>query len=1088
MDRRLEKGDEIGPALLEAIEKSKIALVIFSKDYASSTWCLRELVHILGCKKRYGQIVIPIFYRIDPSHVRKQQGTYALEDRPLKRSRDEVANWRAALEEAANMSGFPYSSKTGRTEADFVEEVVQDVLTKLNRESSGDLKDLVGIEEKIEQIESLLCLDSPGVCCVGIWGMGGIGKTTLADAVFHRQSSRFEVCCFLANVREKSEKTDGLHQLRNKLVGEILKQRDVNIDTPSIPPHIQDRLRRTKALIVLDDVNAREQLEVLVGDDDRFCQGSRIIITARDKGLLEQKVDHEKIYNVEGLGSDEALGLFHSQAFGNKSPTTDYTELSREVVDYINGIPLALKVMGSSFRRCKSKQEWEVQWKKVKRVPIGEIQKVLSVSYDGLDDNEKEIFLDIACFYKGDLRKDVERMLDCCDFFGEAGINDLIDRSLISISKERWSEGQIEMHDLVQEMGRAIAREQHSRLFNYEDVCRVLTNNERDGHVQAIYLDAFEIERLHLEHVNFEKIWDAYPLKSLPSKFSALNLVGLDLSSGQVVGQFWNEDQSPVNLKWINLAECRHLIEVPNLSQSRKIEHIDLRGCTSLVEIPSYFQHLDKLTHLDLQRCSNIKILPEMPCNLEVLILSMSGIEELPSSTWSHEKISHLDITWCKFKSLPSNTCKLKLSGCFSPRGCASLCKFSELPENTTTIDMTHCKNLKNLPASIWKLKSLESIDLSNCSKFQHLSEISKAMEHLEFLNLSHTAVKELHPSIENLVALRKLDLRGCMNLEVVSDYLFRLTSLQELNMGLTKIKSLPASIKQAAQLSHLYLSNCWSLESLPELPPLLQHLEADGCTSLKTVSSSSIAITQGWEEYIFSRGLHEKHIFSNCPELDDNARSNIMADAQLRIMRMAIASSKFKEDKIEEAYDSDDSDYPTNYAYPLDKEFLGEGSLVAIRCWGYEIPKWFSHQSEGCSIKIEFPRDWFSTDFLGFALSLVVATAMQVKIGCKYNFKTSNGESHEVNHLLDYPIVFLFAGRDQHEVFVWWYNNVFEEVVKGAESPTAFYKLVTEVNVDFTVLHVGYSKLEVKKCGICLLYGKDAEMIKQRALNAQDF
>ncbi|KAI5315255.1 hypothetical protein L3X38_044431 [Prunus dulcis] len=113
IDNRLERGDEIAPALLKAIERSKIALVIFSEDYASSTWCLKELVHILGCKKSHGQIVIPIFYCIDPSHVRKQQGTCALEDRPLKRSRDEVANWRAALEEAANMSGCHYSSRTG---------------------------------------------------------------------------------------------------------------------------------------------------------------------------------------------------------------------------------------------------------------------------------------------------------------------------------------------------------------------------------------------------------------------------------------------------------------------------------------------------------------------------------------------------------------------------------------------------------------------------------------------------------------------------------------------------------------------------------------------------------------------------------------------------------------------------------------------------------------------------------------------------------------------------------------------------------------------------------------------------------------
>ncbi|ONH92522.1 hypothetical protein PRUPE_8G179500 [Prunus persica] len=1221
IDNRLGKGDDIGPTLLEAIEKSKLALVIFSKDYASSTWCLKELVHILGCKKSYGQIVIPIFYRIDPSHVRKQQGTYALEDRPLKRSRDEVANWRAALEEAANMSGFHYSSKTG-TEADFVEKVVQDVLTKLNRESSSDLKGLVGIEKKIEKIESLLCLDSRGVCCVGIWGMGGIGKTTLAGAVFHRHSSKFEVCCFLANVRENSEQTNGLHQLRNKLVGEILKQKDVNIDTPSIPLNILIRLRRTKALIVLDDVNARKQLEYLVGDHDWFCQGSRIIITARDKGILEQKVDHEKIYNVEGLGSDEALELFHSHAFGNKSLTTDYTEFSREVVDYIKGIPLALKVMGSSFRRCKSKQEWEAQWKKVKRVPIGEIQEVLGVSYDGLDDNGKEIFLDIACFHKGCRRNDVERMLDGCDFFGEAGINDLIDRSLVSISKNGyWNGMQLEIHDLVQEMGRAIAREQRSRLFIGKDVYQVLTNNQKDGHVQAISFDWYEIKKLHLEleHANFEKMyelrflrvsrflpsmvsldlpnslrflqWDGYPLKSLPSKFSAQNLVVLDMSSNEVEVQLWNENQSPVNLKRISLRFCEYLTEVPNLSRSLNIEHINLPGCKSLVEIPSYFQHLNKLTYLNLVMCNKLKNLAEMPCNLEYLNLSWTAIEELPSSIWSHEKISHLDIKHCRhLKSLPSNSCKLKLSNSFSLEGCESLCEFWELPWNTTVLELSgttikelrnksikfvgltaikliNCKSLVSLPTNIWKLKYLESLDLSRCSNLEHFPEISEAMEHLEFLNLSFTAVKELPPSIGNLVELRKLDLGDCNNLvslptniwklkslesldlsrcsnlehfpeiseamehleflnlwstavkEVTSsignlvalrkldlgdcsiqeipDDLFCLTSLQELTLSFTEIKSIPASVKQAAQLSRLFLNGCKSLESLPEFPPLLQHLEADGCTSLKTVSSSSTAITQGWEEYIFYLGLSEKHNFSNCPKLDENARSNIMGDAQLRIMRMAIASSEFKEDKIEQpSYHSDNSYYDF-------EESLRKRSFVAIRCCGNEIPKWFSHKSEGCSIKIELPGDWFSTDFLGFALSIVVAKdgfsphAIS-SIECKYNFKTSNGESHEVNH----PLCNLrrdtmgFESIDSYEVFVLWYNNVFEEVVEGAQSPTAFFKLVTEVNVDFIIRSPydseSYSEgeeveeemeVKVEKCGICLLYGKDAEMIKQRAL-----
>ncbi|KAH0978110.1 hypothetical protein GBA52_027829 [Prunus armeniaca] len=883
IDYRLVRGDEIEPALLEAIERSTISVIIFSKNYASSTWCLDELVHILECKEKKGQLVVPIFYDISPSDVRKQKGNYALafrqHEKRFKDNIDKVHKWRDALTKAANLSGFDDSEKT-ESEAALVKKVVDDIWTKLIHKSSCDLKGLVGIEKKIEQIESLLCLDSPGVCCVGIWGMGGIGKTTLADAVFHRQwqSSKFEACCFLANVREKSEKTDGLNDLRNTLVRDLLKDKDVSINTPSIPAHILTRLRRPKALIVLDDVNAREQLEVLVGDHDQFCQGSRIIITARDKGLLDLKVDQAKIFNVEGLGSDDALRLFYSHA---KPPTTDYTELSREVVDYIKGIPLALKVMGSSFRRCKSKQEWEDQWKQVKEFPDEEINQVLRISYDGLGKHVKEIFLDIACFHKGYERNYVKEVLDGSGFHGEAGINDLIDRSLISISYS-YDKECIEMHDLVEEMGKAIAQEQGSRLLMAKDVNQLLANNQSDGHVQAISIDWLE-----MEYANFEKMrglrllrvnsfghlatsligslglpnslrylsWDGYPFKSLPSKFSAQNLVVLEMPDSQVVGQFWNEDQSPpMNLKRINLEGCMHLTKVPDLSWSLQIERIDLNGCGSLVEIPSYFQHLGKLTYLDLVSCTNLKNLPKMPCNLEVLLLSDTAIEELPSSVWSHEKISHLDITYCKhLKSLPSNTCKLKPS--LSLKGCESLCEFWELPRDTTELALTYstikelrinasiesvvglaaiklyrCESLVSLPTNIWKLKSLKSLDLQFCYNFQNFPEISEVMECLEFLNLSGTSVKELPPSIGNLVALRELNLHNCKNLEVVPDELFCLTSLQVLNLSGTEIKSLPASIKQAAQLSLMFLDSCKSLESLPELPPSLKAIGQDKC------------------------------------------------------------------------------------------------------------------------------------------------------------------------------------------------------------------------------------------------------------------
>ena len=111
IDYKLNGGDEITPSLLKAIEDSQISLIIFSKDYASSRWCLEELVKILECRQNHRQIVIPVFYEIDPSHVRNQIGSFAVafakhEQRAKIVSLDQVQRWKDALKEAANLSGF----------------------------------------------------------------------------------------------------------------------------------------------------------------------------------------------------------------------------------------------------------------------------------------------------------------------------------------------------------------------------------------------------------------------------------------------------------------------------------------------------------------------------------------------------------------------------------------------------------------------------------------------------------------------------------------------------------------------------------------------------------------------------------------------------------------------------------------------------------------------------------------------------------------------------------------------------------------------------------------------------------------------
>lgn len=110
IDYKLKRGEEIAPALLEAIEESKFSVIIFSKNYAFSTWCLDELVHILECRERYGQCVIPIFYKVDPSHVQHNRGSYAAafvkHEKRFKGRMDKVHKWKTALTTAANLAGF----------------------------------------------------------------------------------------------------------------------------------------------------------------------------------------------------------------------------------------------------------------------------------------------------------------------------------------------------------------------------------------------------------------------------------------------------------------------------------------------------------------------------------------------------------------------------------------------------------------------------------------------------------------------------------------------------------------------------------------------------------------------------------------------------------------------------------------------------------------------------------------------------------------------------------------------------------------------------------------------------------------------
>lgn len=373
-----------------------------------------------------------------------------------------------------------------RYEFKFIQSIVDEVSSKLNRIPLNVAAHPVGLQARVSDVISLLELGCDDAKMVGIYGIGGVGKTTIAKAVYNTLYDQFRHASFLANVRENANHRAGLIKLQERLLFEILGEKTTKLGNVDRGINvIKDRLCRKRVLLVLDDVDDVEQLQALAGGFDWFAPGSRIIITTRDKHLLTaHQVD--MTYEVKKLNYHEALQLFSWNAFKRSEPDASYFDISNRAVCYAEGLPLALTILGSDL--CgRSIHQWESALDKYQRTPSRKVQDILRVSFDGLEENEKEIFLYIACFFKGEIEAYAAKALSACDLHPAIGIAVLADKSLINVDEK----GFLSMHDLIQDMGKEIVRQEspcdpgkRSRLWYYEDVLQVLT----EGTVRKIHI------------------------------------------------------------------------------------------------------------------------------------------------------------------------------------------------------------------------------------------------------------------------------------------------------------------------------------------------------------------------------------------------------------------------------------------------------------------------------------------------------------------------------------------------------------------------------------------------------------------------
>ncbi|XAR56237.1 hypothetical protein NMG60_11036634 [Bertholletia excelsa] len=313
-----------------------------SKDYASSGWCLDELAMIVERNRTSKHKIIPVFYDVDPAHVREQTNSVAesfekhekrimeeIDEKEKENLRNKMRVWKDALTYIADPRHSNLRNQGYRHESKFIREITKEVMTELNfTVYSANIPPYpTGLESRVQDVNSWLEGGMTNVMV--ICGMGGIGKTTIAKIAYIRNQNfdMFEGSSFLANIRETAKQPNGLLNLQNQLFSDILQWRNgsvYNVDEGIT--RIKEALCHKKVLVVLDDVDEFGRVTALLGSLDWFHRGSKIIITTRHEQLLKaNEVSNTcTVKELKLLNDDEALCLFSWNSFGQDKPKEGY--------------------------------------------------------------------------------------------------------------------------------------------------------------------------------------------------------------------------------------------------------------------------------------------------------------------------------------------------------------------------------------------------------------------------------------------------------------------------------------------------------------------------------------------------------------------------------------------------------------------------------------------------------------------------------------------------------------------------------------------------------------------------------------------
>ncbi|XP_039165010.1 disease resistance protein RPV1-like [Eucalyptus grandis] len=538
------------------------------------------------------------------------------------------------------------------------------------------------------------------------------------------------------------------------------------------------------------------------------------------------KANADPKYKLNELTRYQALTLFSRHLFGKDSPPEAYKSLSWDVVSGIKRIPLIVEHIGSAFRQ-KREELWKDTFKKLKDdVYNNNLQDLLHITYESLDHEQQQIFLDIACFFIGSSKQIPTYMWDSCGFLPKRGIEALIDSSLIGIDKD----DKLIMDDQSRDFGRKIVYlehqeefQLHSRLWIYEQALHVLDNNKTATNVKV----------LNLSSCPFSRTLDLFAFKSLEI---------LILENCENLEEIHPSIEDSKSLVSLNIGGCRRLEKLPiGVGRLEELKEL-LINDTAIQEIPMSGDGLMKLETLNASCCGRLEELPAGVGRMEKLrelVINDTAIREIPMSKWGLKELHTLNVSGCRsLEELPigvegleklrelliNDTAIRKI-----PIGrhgfrelktmCASYCEeLAQLPIPSrslwllTKLDLSH-SGIEEFPEGIVNLRSLTQLDLSY-SWVEKLPRSFKSLVYLSQLNLSHSGIREF-PNFEGYMKwLTHLDLSHT-GIEELPKSMNSLKEVTHLNLSYLGIKRLPQSMEDLVSLQHLLLRGCYLLRHL---------------------------------------------------------------------------------------------------------------------------------------------------------------------------------------------------------------------------------------------------------------------------------